>query len=275
VPPTNGILTNGILFGYTGKQLDEATSLQHNLNRWYDARLGQWISEDPIGFAAGDENVRRYVGNLILLTSDPSGLIDPAQDQYLQYQREEAERENLETILKQSALADIDAKYFKFIGRQVDFSFDCDHVSSLFINYATNTNEDYDWPVNEPDYSLFFYAQDELAISIYDPPVEQSGLAHAYVLAEFDEHSYLINVTMQRISERLSGESEIRRELDDDASRYRSYRTDLREEETKVNRMSVQNQIWNDKYDRAQQILMDLLQYHNSSDPPDRYRPSK
>jgi len=74
VPPTNGILTNGILFGYTGKQLDEATGLQHNLNRWYDARLGQWISEDPIGFAAGDENVRRYVGNRVTRSTDPDGL---------------------------------------------------------------------------------------------------------------------------------------------------------------------------------------------------------
>ena len=52
-----------LIFGYTGKQLDEATGLQHNLFRWYDSNLGKWISDDPIGFAAGDENVARYTGN--------------------------------------------------------------------------------------------------------------------------------------------------------------------------------------------------------------------
>ncbi len=32
-------------------------------NRWYDASVGRWISEDPIGFAGGDANLYRYVGN--------------------------------------------------------------------------------------------------------------------------------------------------------------------------------------------------------------------
>ncbi|MDX1928385.1 MAG: RHS repeat-associated core domain-containing protein, partial [Pirellulaceae bacterium] len=64
-----------LIFGFTGKQLDEATGLQHNLFRWYDSSLGQWLSEDPMGFAAGDENVRRYVGNAATNLSDPSGLV--------------------------------------------------------------------------------------------------------------------------------------------------------------------------------------------------------
>jgi RHS repeat-associated protein len=65
-----------LIFGFTGKQLDEATGLQHNLFRWYDSNLGQWLSEDPISFAAGDENVRRYVGNRIVSDSDIFGLYD-------------------------------------------------------------------------------------------------------------------------------------------------------------------------------------------------------
>jgi len=63
-----------LIFGFTGKQLDEATGLQHNLFRWYDSALGQWLSEDPIGFAAGDENIRRYVGNHASFITDSSGL---------------------------------------------------------------------------------------------------------------------------------------------------------------------------------------------------------
>ncbi len=59
------------LFGYTGRQFDEATGLQNNLNRWYDAATGRWLSEDPIGFAGGDANLYRYCGN------SPAGSIDP------------------------------------------------------------------------------------------------------------------------------------------------------------------------------------------------------
>lgn len=44
------------LFGYTGRAFDESTGLQNNLNRWYDATTGLWMSEDPIGFSAGDPN---------------------------------------------------------------------------------------------------------------------------------------------------------------------------------------------------------------------------
>jgi RHS repeat-associated protein len=65
-----------LLFGYTGKQLDDATGLQHNLFRWYDSALGQWLSEDPIGFAAGDGNLSRYVGNRSTIAVDPSGLAE-------------------------------------------------------------------------------------------------------------------------------------------------------------------------------------------------------
>ena len=55
--------THQTIIGYTGRPLDLVTGLQNNLNRWYDARTGRWISEDPIGFAAGDANLYRYVGN--------------------------------------------------------------------------------------------------------------------------------------------------------------------------------------------------------------------
>ncbi len=41
-----------LIFGFTGKQLDDATGLQHNLFRWYDSELGQWLSEDPLGFCS-------------------------------------------------------------------------------------------------------------------------------------------------------------------------------------------------------------------------------
>jgi len=64
------------LFAYTGRPLDESTNLQNNHHRWYDAAIGQWASEDPIGFAASDANLLRYVGNTATIQTDPSGLAD-------------------------------------------------------------------------------------------------------------------------------------------------------------------------------------------------------
>jgi RHS repeat-associated protein len=62
-----------VLFGFTGRQFDGATGLQNNLNRWYDASVGRWTSEDPIGFQAGDANFYRYVGNQVTSVTDPTG----------------------------------------------------------------------------------------------------------------------------------------------------------------------------------------------------------
>ena len=62
------------LFTFTGRALDTSTSLQNNLNRWYDAHTGRWISQDPIGFEGGDGNLYRYVANRPVSAVDPSGL---------------------------------------------------------------------------------------------------------------------------------------------------------------------------------------------------------
>lgn len=62
------------VFGFTGKLHDSDTGLQNNLNRWYDASVGRWMSEDPSGFDAGDGNLNRYVGNSPITATDPSGL---------------------------------------------------------------------------------------------------------------------------------------------------------------------------------------------------------
>ncbi|MFO0941919.1 MAG: RHS repeat-associated core domain-containing protein [Pirellulales bacterium] len=63
------------LFGYTGRDWDIDTQLQNNRARWYDPATGRWLSQDPIGFAAGDANLYRYVGNGVTGATDPSGLV--------------------------------------------------------------------------------------------------------------------------------------------------------------------------------------------------------
>jgi len=63
-----------MLFAFTGRALDTSTGLQNNLNRWYDPQLGRWLSQDPLGFTAGDANLYRYAGNRAASLADPSGL---------------------------------------------------------------------------------------------------------------------------------------------------------------------------------------------------------
>jgi RHS repeat-associated protein len=62
------------LIGFTGRPYDEAIGATNHLHRWLDSWLKQWLSEDPIGFSAGDANTRRVVNNDPINRVDPSGL---------------------------------------------------------------------------------------------------------------------------------------------------------------------------------------------------------
>jgi RHS repeat-associated protein len=73
------------IFGFTGRYFDDDTGLQWNLNRWYDPGVGRWLSEDPIGFAAGDPNLYRYVGNSPGMFGDPDGLYEVDQEAFAEY----------------------------------------------------------------------------------------------------------------------------------------------------------------------------------------------
>jgi len=57
-------------YGYTGRVVD-TKDLYYYRARYYDPTIQRFISEDPIGFASGDYNFYRYVGN------DPVKLVDP------------------------------------------------------------------------------------------------------------------------------------------------------------------------------------------------------
>jgi len=43
--------------------------------RYYDPRAGRFLTKDPLGLAAGDVNLYRYVGNNPVNYRDPSGLV--------------------------------------------------------------------------------------------------------------------------------------------------------------------------------------------------------
>jgi RHS repeat-associated protein len=79
-----GIILNGTSvdrYGFQGREHDSFTGLRHHRARETNGQF--WLSEDPIGFAAGDANLNRYVGNGSTNASDPSGkylVIDRNED---------------------------------------------------------------------------------------------------------------------------------------------------------------------------------------------------
>src|SRR5579885_2902806 len=73
--PTETNASYGDQFKYTGQQYDPETGLQYQQARYCNAALGRWISQDPMGFGAGDPNLYRYVSNSPMDATDPSGMI--------------------------------------------------------------------------------------------------------------------------------------------------------------------------------------------------------
>ncbi|MEG4465002.1 FG-GAP-like repeat-containing protein [Microcoleus sp. D3_18cC1] len=67
----------GFRFGFTGRELDSETGNYYYNSRYYDPQVGRFISEDTIGFAGGDANLYRYVGNSSTNYTDPTGELIP------------------------------------------------------------------------------------------------------------------------------------------------------------------------------------------------------
>jgi RHS repeat-associated protein len=63
--PTTGVVgslfDNPILFA--SREFDAETGLYYNRARYLDPTTGRWTTQDPMGFAAGDANLYRYVFN--------------------------------------------------------------------------------------------------------------------------------------------------------------------------------------------------------------------
>ncbi len=65
---------------YTGREFDPTTGLYYYRARWYDTGTGNFTTRDPLGFAAGDANLYRYVGNRPVGSTDPTGLWEEVYD---------------------------------------------------------------------------------------------------------------------------------------------------------------------------------------------------
>ena len=60
-------------YAYAGREFDGETFQYFNRARYYDMYTGRFLSQDPIGFAGGDENLYRYASNSPTNYTDPSG----------------------------------------------------------------------------------------------------------------------------------------------------------------------------------------------------------
>ncbi|MFT3684300.1 MAG: RHS repeat-associated core domain-containing protein [Phycisphaerales bacterium] len=61
-------------FGWRGYWYDPHLQMYHVRNRTYDPRQGQFLQTDPLGFAAGDQNLYRYADGNYSSGYDPEGL---------------------------------------------------------------------------------------------------------------------------------------------------------------------------------------------------------
>ncbi len=61
-------------FAFQGREWDAGAGLYQFRARWYDPVTRQFTSADPLGFAAGDANTRRFVANNPLSGTDPTGM---------------------------------------------------------------------------------------------------------------------------------------------------------------------------------------------------------
>ena len=61
-------------YTFTGREWDEETGLYYYRARYYDAKVGRFVSEDPIRVAGGDVNFYTYVKNRPTVLVDPLGL---------------------------------------------------------------------------------------------------------------------------------------------------------------------------------------------------------
>jgi RHS repeat-associated protein len=68
---------NGDRFKFAGMQYDAVVGSYCDNARWYDPRLGRFVSPDPMRFTAGDADLYRYVGNGASDQIDPTGFADP------------------------------------------------------------------------------------------------------------------------------------------------------------------------------------------------------
>jgi RHS repeat-associated protein len=77
----NPISNLATAYQFTGREYDSFSGFYYYRARFYDPKIGRFISEDPIGFSGGDINIYIYTHSNPINKTDPYGLIDPIVNQ--------------------------------------------------------------------------------------------------------------------------------------------------------------------------------------------------
>jgi RHS repeat-associated protein len=72
--PSDSQPANGDRFKFTGREYDSEIGVYYVRARYYNPAVGRFLSQDPIGFSARDNNLYRYVFNGPANGTDPTGL---------------------------------------------------------------------------------------------------------------------------------------------------------------------------------------------------------
>ena len=125
-------------FGYAGRLTEAATGDTYNTFRWYKPRIGQFLQEDPIQSASGQDNWRAYVGNHPTHATDPSGLDESLDTPYA--------RRYLAQILMEADPATY--KFAKngviwFSGTYVMNALDFGHYKSYVLGIGIDESDEY------------------------------------------------------------------------------------------------------------------------------------
>jgi choice-of-anchor A domain-containing protein/RHS repeat-associated protein len=67
-------------FRFSGREYDAATGLYYYRARYYDPVQGRFLSQDPAGLSAGDNNLYRFENNSPTNFVDPSGMLAATED---------------------------------------------------------------------------------------------------------------------------------------------------------------------------------------------------
>jgi RHS repeat-associated protein len=66
-------------FTYTAREYDSETGMYFYRARYYDPKVGRFVTKDPIGFGGGDVNLYSYTGQNPVNYTDPYGLLSSAE----------------------------------------------------------------------------------------------------------------------------------------------------------------------------------------------------